>query len=300
MMQNCQALQPGNGLADKGEPVGKQNLMKPCRRCNACVKILAGSHPDVILVAPEGDVIKIAQVRELSQRLTFIPHEARARAVIFSDAQAMNVEAANALLKALEEPPPRTYFFLTAGQAADLLPTVVSRCQHVRFNPVSAQKIEHCLVHYCGLDSSAAELAAIIAEGSISKALALADRPSLLQDMAFRRKWLVSELTALPTRPLPLVLMFAQQLIAEKKDVLSSLETIRRFFRDATIVDGCPEKIASTDVRDAIVDMARNNSLPSLFSKMDAIADTEQAIRQHGNQRLALEAMSVRLADRAA
>jgi DNA polymerase-3 subunit delta' len=300
MVQNCQVLQPFTIATDRDAGAGCHDMMTPCGQCNSCVKIMAGSHPDVMIVEPEGDVIKIAQVRELSQRLTFKPHDAKARVVVISDAQAMNVEASNALLKALEEPPPQTYFFLTAGQTADLLPTVVSRCQHVRFNPVSTEKIEDCLVHNCGLDPSSAGLAAIISEGSMAEALALAERPERLRDMVLRRKWLVMEMIRLPSSPLPAILTFAQKLAADRKNLLPSLEMIRRFLRDAAVSLCCPERITSTDLREAIADLARHNSPAALFFKMDAVTDAAQAIRQHGNQRLMLEAMALRLADKTA
>ena len=233
-------------------------------------------------------------------RFVFKPHEAMARVVVISDAQAMNMEASNALLKALEEPPPLTYFFLTAGQTADLLPTVVSRCQHIRFNPVSAEKITHFLVQNCGLESSTAEMAAVFSQGSMSKALELAERPERIQDMSLLRKWLVTEMIDLPACSIPVILMFAEKLAADKKNVLSLLEMMRRFLRDAAVGRCCPEKIAGTDLREAIMEIARTNSLPALFLKMDAVAEAEQAIRGHANQRLMLEAMALRLADRAA
>ena len=299
MARNCQALQASAATDGEVNDTGAHGIITPCGRCNPCVKIMAGTHPDVIVVQPEGDVIKIAQVRELSQRLTFKPHEAKSRVVVISDAQAMNVEASNALLKALEEPPPQTYFILTAGQMADLLPTVVSRCQHIRFNPVAAEKIAHHLVHTRGLAPPEAGLAAVVSEGSMSKALELAERPALIEEISLRRKWLVTEMIELPSRSLPVILMFAEKLAADKKHVMSLLEMIKRFLRDAAVGRFCPEKIAGTDLREAVLALARNNSLPALFLKMDAVAEAEQAIRGHANLRLILEAMALRLADRA-
>jgi DNA polymerase-3 subunit delta' len=220
--------------------------------------------------------------------------------VVISDAQAMNVEASNALLKALEEPPPQTFFFLTAGQTADLLPTVVSRCQHIRFNPVSAEKIEQYLIVHRGLESPAARSAAIISDGSVSTALALGERPDSLRDMESRRQWLITEMIRLPSCSIPMILMFAQKLAADKIHLLPSLEIMKRFLRDAVIADCCPEKIANTDLREDVYAIARGNSRPTLFSKINAVEDAEQAIGQNANQRLLLEVMAMRLADMAA
>lgn len=298
MARNCQAWPPVITADKKDTAAGLPDTMTSCGQCRACVKIMAGSHPDVMVVEPEGDVIKIAQIRELSQRLAFKPHEARMRAVVISDAQTMNVEASNALLKALEEPPPQTFFFLTAGQTADLLPTVVSRCQHIRFNPVSAEKIEQYLIHSYGLSPRAARSTAIISDGSVSKALELSGRPESLRDMELWRQWLAGEMIKLPACPIPMILVFAQKLATDKKHLLPSLEIIKQFIRDAVISNRCPEKITNTDSREAVYDIARENALPTLFLKIGAVAEAEQAIQQHANQRLALEVMAMRLADR--
>ena len=82
-------------------------------------------------------MIKIDQIRELCQVLTMKPYEARVRVVIIADAHTLNPAAGNALLKMLEEPPARTVLILTAPQTGDLLPTIVSRCQHIRFKPIA-------------------------------------------------------------------------------------------------------------------------------------------------------------------
>ncbi|MEW6076231.1 MAG: DNA polymerase III subunit delta' [Thermodesulfobacteriota bacterium] len=296
MARNC------HGLKHDGGASGTRDMMTtPCGQCGACVKIMAGSHPDVLMIEPAGDVIKIAQIRELSRRLAFQPQEGgAARVVIISDAQAMNVEAANALLKALEEPPPLTFFFLTAGQPADLLPTVVSRCQHIRFNPVSTEKIERFLTEHHGISPTTARPAAILADGSMARALDLSERPETLHGMERRRQWLAAEMAGLPSYPIPRILLFAQKLAADKNDLPDFLRLIKGLLRDAAICGTCPEKLINTDLREAIEEMARKNSLSAIFDKITAVEEADQAIRQHANQRLTLEALSIRLADIAA
>lgn len=276
------------------------SVLRSCGQCGSCVKILAGCHPDVIQVVPEGDIIKISQIRELTQRLTFRPHEAAARVVVISDAQTMNVEAANALLKALEEPPPETFFFLTAAQRADLLPTVVSRCQHIRFNPVAAEKIADYLIHHHGCAPDAARTAAIIAAGSVARALSLALRPEALGRMDQRRRWLADKLTSLSSSAMPVILLFAQKLASDKNHLLPSLEMMKQLLRDAVVGRWCPEKIVNADLREAVGAIAARYGPEILLSKINVVADAEQAVRQHANQRLVLEAMALRLADLAA
>ena len=125
-------------------PVG----VSACGECPPCQKVISGTHPDMITVKPEGAFIKIDQVRAVSRQLRFAPLEGNWRVVIINDAQALNLEASNAILKILEEPPKGTVIILTATQTTDLLPTIVSRCQQVAFRPIPYEKVAEVLVSY--------------------------------------------------------------------------------------------------------------------------------------------------------
>jgi DNA polymerase-3 subunit delta' len=118
----------------------------PCGRCWSCRAVAKNTHPDVIEVGlhPERKtpIIAVSQARELLRQLTLRPHSARERVVIIDPADAMNTEAANALLKTLEEPPPSTRFVLISARARALLLTVRSRSQRVRFSPVAVPELE--------------------------------------------------------------------------------------------------------------------------------------------------------------
>ena len=106
-----------------------------CGQCQPCRQILANSHPDIISVKPQGDTLRINQIRELLGLLAMKPHSAKHRVVIIAESHTMNPEAANALLKVLEEPPANTTLILTAAQKSDLLPTILSRCRHIGSSP---------------------------------------------------------------------------------------------------------------------------------------------------------------------
>jgi DNA polymerase III delta' subunit len=108
----------------------------PCGECVSCAKIAAGIHPDVVTLVREGagQIVPIERVREqVIARIGLPPHEADVRVFIVEEATAMAPPAANALLKTLEEPPPRTLFVLCTSAPEQLLPTIRSRCQRVRF-----------------------------------------------------------------------------------------------------------------------------------------------------------------------
>lgn len=113
-----------------------------CHECDSCCKIAEGNHPDVRTLAPEGklDRIPIDTIRkQVIPSLAMPPHEGKARVFLIEEAASMQGPAANALLKTLEEPPPRTHFILGSVAPVQLLPTIRSRCQRVNFQALSPE-----------------------------------------------------------------------------------------------------------------------------------------------------------------
>ena len=104
-----------------------------CGECPPCRRITAGSHPDVLLIEPDGDTLKIDQVRRAIHRVHLTSVEGRKKVIIILHAECLTADAANSLLKVLEEPPGDTVFVLTCTDAGSTLPTIVSRCQVVPF-----------------------------------------------------------------------------------------------------------------------------------------------------------------------
>jgi DNA polymerase-3 subunit delta' len=149
---------------------------RPCGACGTCRRILAGNHPDITLLEPSDDrasrTISVEQVREVIRVAGYHRYDSRQRFVIIDPAEAMQVNAANALLKLLEEPPAGTGFVLIATQASALLPTIVSRCQRVRFGPVEHGALTAWLE---GRGVEQAASIARLADGRPGRALVLAE-----------------------------------------------------------------------------------------------------------------------------
>jgi DNA polymerase-3 subunit delta' len=133
MACNCDDPQPFSASSSETSPATRINA---CGQCRSCRRILSDNHPDILHIRPSGNMIRIAVIRDLIQQLTIKPFEQGKRVVIIAGSDTMNMEASNALLKVLEEPPENTLLILTAQQTADLLPTIVSRCQQIRFSPL--------------------------------------------------------------------------------------------------------------------------------------------------------------------
>jgi DNA polymerase-3 subunit delta' len=108
-----------------------------CDGCPSCVKIDSGTHPDFLLVEPDGDQIKVEQVRRLGEALSLTAYEAKVKVAVMDDAEAMNPSAANAFLKTLEEPPAASLIILVSSSPDRLPDTVRSRCSRINFRPLS-------------------------------------------------------------------------------------------------------------------------------------------------------------------
>ena len=196
-----------------------------CGQCPGCRKFIKGIHPDVETLAPQGKSIKIEQVRALEGKLRFVPLEAPRRLILIPEAEALTREAANALLKSLEEPPSYTLFVLLAGSPDALLPTIVSRCQIIRFRPLTTEEISRLLVERFGKLPEEAEGLAVLSQGSIGRALRLAER-GFLEELSRIAGALVSED---PARVLTL-----DEVLANHKDQLPVLlERVRVWLRQS-------------------------------------------------------------------
>ena len=142
-----------------------------CGACSSCRRLAAGGHPDVHVVEPDGQVVTIDQVRALQGALAYRPAEAQRAVAIVPQAERLMLEAANALLKTLEEPPGETVVVLVAPTASLLPSTVVSRCEQVSFTPLPPEELASFLVERRGLTAEAARLTAALAAGRVGQAL---------------------------------------------------------------------------------------------------------------------------------
>ena len=144
---------------------------EPCDECRSCLKVNHLNHPDVLLVEPHGQWIRIDQIRDLQRELSHRPYEGKRRVCILTGADRMRQEAANALLRILEEPPLHTVLILLAANLDFILPTITSRCQRITFNPLPSERIAEVVRSKLALKREEAHILASLADGSLGKAL---------------------------------------------------------------------------------------------------------------------------------
>lgn len=144
---------------------------EPCGSCLSCRKISSGNHPDIMVVKPDGASLKIEQIRALQEKVYFKCYEGQFKVIMIDEAHLMTTEAANSLLKVLEEPPAETIFILLAD-APDKLPvTIQSRCQPLSFAYLDEAVLKKILLE----QGKEAPPSLALAQGSISKALEMVD-----------------------------------------------------------------------------------------------------------------------------
>lgn len=184
--------------------------VEACDECSSCKRIsrstfppftgdddnrermIWSEHADVAMARPFKNIVRVRVIRELEREANFRPFEGAARVFIVEDADTMNEQAANALLKTLEEPAPTSHLILTTSNPTALLATIRSRCQVIRFGPIPAEEIEQFLIKEKKLPAEDAAVLARTSMGSIGRALA-AD----IKDYRERRDEMLSVLNAL-------------------------------------------------------------------------------------------------------
>ena len=298
MACNCLDLETGYLCEDENSLHTAQNRhagTNPCGSCKSCRKVQSGNHPDIIIVEPSGSYIKIGQIRALCHTLAMKPLEARLRVVLISDSQAMNSAAGNALLKVLEEPPDRTILILTARHPSDLFPTILSRCQHIRFNPISRESIVTILIENQGVHPDDAEIIATMASGSLSKALSMSGPPKKT-NWIHQRNWLINEIDSLSLKPVGSLLAFAARLSNNKAMLPEFLEMIQSYLRDLVVCKYCPEKIINRDLQSKIQNRSQKMTTASLLSQISMVQSAQKDMRTNANLRLTLEVLIMRLA----
>ena len=172
---------PGSGRSSAAIAFA-QALVCPnngCGTCNACRSAVNGSHADVEIIRTEGLSIKIDEVRELLTRVAWAPSMGGWRVVVMEDADRLTESAANALLKAIEEPGNRTVWLLCAPTLHDVLPTIRSRCRHLQLVTPSNRAVAQVLQNRDGISPQMADFAARVSQGHIGRARYLATNESV-------------------------------------------------------------------------------------------------------------------------
>ena len=172
---------PGSGRSSAAVAFA-QALICPnngCGTCNDCNSAKTHGHPDVEIIRTEGLSIKVEEVRELLTRVAWAPSMGGWRVVVMEDTDRLTESAANALLKAIEEPGTRTVWLLCAPTLHDVLPTIRSRCRHLQLRTPSLEAVTNVLINRDHIAPGMADFAARVSQGHIGRAKYLATNESV-------------------------------------------------------------------------------------------------------------------------
>lgn len=145
-------------------------VQKPCFNCAPCIQMISGNHPDVFFVKPDGNSIKVDTIKNLIKEVYEKPYNSKRKIFIINEAEKMTDVAQNSILKTLEEPSLYSLFILTASNLEGLLPTIISRCEKIRFTRETDETIKEYLINEKNLDENRADKIAMIANGNYGMA----------------------------------------------------------------------------------------------------------------------------------
>ena len=264
-----------------------------CDACPTCLKVDHGNHPDVVSIAADGAFIKVQAVKDMISAMAFRPLEGGKRIFILAEAEKMNTTAANALLKTLEEPSASNILLLTTSRPHQLPITILSRCQHLRFQPLSREQVGRFLQERLSLDDETANALAASSGGSISRAVEL-NQAAYLKVRNDLMDYLAAGREDTPLNRL----FFANFIGQDKKHLDDRLEVLKTCFRDALVYRelGNGSILINTDREDTIKALAGRSTPQEMVRNLRIMDRLTRALEQNANKTLTLEAAVFKLA----
>lgn len=252
---------------------------KPCGLCESCRKIEKSAHPDLHIIQNGEAQIKIDDIRAILREANFRPYEGEMKIFIIDNAHKLNLEAANSLLKILEEPPKDVLIILITHKPQNIIRTVLSRCKKIKFSPLARSRLEAVLVKDYSLDKLTAHFLSFYAEGRLGLALKLKDTLQLTQKNKLFESFVLSSK--------PLERNFMDQ---SKEQLRTFLNILASWFRDIYLLKaGLPDdEIIHLDRKDDLLKLIPKFSFKQLDDIMTAISDSALYLEANINNKLLL------------
>ncbi|MCX6806540.1 MAG: DNA polymerase III subunit delta' [Candidatus Berkelbacteria bacterium] len=246
-----------------------------CNQCVSCQSFNSGKHPDYMLIRNSNELISIDIIRNLKKTISFLPIMSKRKVVIFEEASLLTTEAQNALLKTLEEPP-RYATIILVTQKENLLPTILSRCTRINFQPVSQKEIKSKLIND-GYDPERADFMAHISVGQIGR---------IIGDPLFFEKW---------EKSLESIISLKQGSLKEKFDWAKNPHLDELYFWLIIFRDALYFKINSSllpryaPFQEKVAQISSKMKPKEIYFLIRKIKETQDLLNTSANQRLLLE-----------
>ena len=259
---------------------------EPCGECAECRKVLHGNHPDFLWTKPDGASVKIEQIRDLQKEFSYRSAQARKKIYVIEQADRMTVQAANSLLKFLEEPSADVLALLLTENGQALLPTIQSRSQWLSFVPENPETMASALIAE-GIAASLARTAVRLAAG-LPAARELAQAEWFAEARTTMVQLAKETLTRYPAALLTVQQKLVKGELAERLDTVLDLWLL--FLRDMIQLQcGRREQLVFADQVDWMADKAFSRGAHDWVRAMEQVTDVQKRIRYHANSQLAVE-----------
>jgi DNA polymerase III subunit delta' len=261
---------------------------RPCLTCRSCQLINAGKHPDVQLIEPDGAHVKIDQVRALQHDLALRPMEGRYRVAIFDQFETATVEAQNALLKTLEEPPDYAVLVVLTADPELLLPTIVSRCQQMALRPLTTAQVREALIQTRHVEAHHADVLAHLSGGRLGWAVNAAINPAPLEA---RAKYL-DDLQTLLKGDRVARFAYAEELTKKSERAREAIDLWRTWWRDVLLTaSGSAAELINIDRVAQVQALAQHIDINQAKSAADACGRALWQMDRNVTARLVVEVL---------
>lgn len=262
--------------------------ISPCNSCASCIKVESGNHPDLMFVEPEKGSIKKDQIEEVIKSTYTLPIEGDKKIYIIDDSHNMTIQAQNAFLKTLEEPPAHLNFILISTNSKSLLPTIVSRCQVIKFFPVEEKKIIDFLMNKYGKSLEKSSFIASFSKGSIGKAIKLANSDDFLNIREETINIICEAMEGDKLRTLNRASFFKEN----EEDIDEILDIILYWFRDILIYKETKnDRFIINKDKIQLLKNYSSLSISKINDIIECVKDTKENLRGKVNFNLSIEIM---------
>jgi DNA polymerase-3 subunit delta' len=274
----------------------------PCGQCDSCRRIAQGNHADVQVIGLSGNgkssearsqaEISIDQIREAQHSANLPPFEGRCRVYIIDGAEQLSNEAANCLLKTLEEPAAGVIFVLLTANDRLLPATVVSRCQRLELLPLATAEIEAVLSNYWGVEPERARLLSRLCRGCLGWAISVVANDGLLKQRTERLERIRNIIKADYEERFAYATELVAQFSQHRGQVWEVLDLWLSWWRDLLLVKaGCIDTVENVDLLPVLVDGAKDYSLGKIDEYIKSIRAAKEQLRLNASPRLVMEVL---------
>ena len=278
---------------------------RPCGECINCKKIAAGKHSDVQILAlnktavdgvKEKTEIGIDLINDMLHSASLPPFEGDYRVYIIDEAANLSMEAANRLLKTLEEPVGKVVFFLLTSNASLIPVTVVSRCQKLKLSRLKTDVIEKTLIERWQIESGKARLLARLSRGCLGWAVDASKKSDLAVERSLQFEKMLAIVRSGYSERFAAASQIAQQFAKKRETVYETLDTWAGWWRDILLAKtGCHDHIISLDFQPALAEMAGTYNLVQIKDIIGFILEAENQLKQNASSRLVLETLMLNI-----